>query len=301
MNPTTHDAVARDQADTGPTGTAEHDTPKRKRGAGRRHGLRNAVIGAVMLFLLLAVSFTIRILGDPSQIDVDAVLASPSAEHWFGTDSSGRDVFLRTLAAGATDLPLAMGGTLIALLIGTALGLLASTRGRMAEPIMRFVDGFQAFPLLLLILVIVQITGGGPLVLMSTIAILNMPRFIRLTRSEALHIRESRYVFYARVIGARPAFILRRHILPNVSGAVFSQASVGAGLALAAIGAMSFLGLGIAPPAPSWGAMIQTGVAGITNGQWWPVAFPSLALVYSIVAFNLIADTLDSYFAKEVQ
>lgn len=295
MNQTTADTAVR--AATGPTGAkGQRRSPR----VGRGHRLGGAVIGAVMLLLLLAAAFVVRLTGDPSLISVDAVLSPPSAEHWFGTDSSGRDVFLRTLAAGTTDLPLALGGTLIALLIGTVLGLLASTGGRASEPIMRVVDGFQAFPLLLLILVIVQITGGGTLVLMSTIAILNMPRFIRLTRSEALHIRESRYVFYAKVIGARPGFILRRHILPNVSGAVLSQASVGAGLALAAIGAMSFLGLGIAPPNPSWGAMIQTGIAGITNGHWWPVAFPSLALVYSIIAFNLIADNLDTYFAREV-
>jgi peptide/nickel transport system permease protein len=266
----------------------------------RRSSLSGAATGVVMLVLLFGGALAARFGGHPAAIDANAVLREPSAQHWFGTDSTGRDVLMRTLAAGAADLPLAFGGTLVAMVIGTLLGLLASSRSRAAEPIMRVVDGFQAFPLLLLILVIVQISGGGMLVLLGTIAILNVPRFIRLTRAEALHIRESRYVFFATVIGARRRHVMRRHILPNVSGAVLSQASLGGAIALSAIGAMSFLGLGIAPPTPSWGAMVQSGVTGITNGQWWPVAFPGLALVYAIVAFNLIADGLDGYFAREI-
>lgn len=265
-----------------------------------RKGLWGAWLGLGMLAVLFAGALIAKLAGSADRIDVQAVLQGPSAQHWFGTDSSGRDVLVRTLAAGVADLPVALGGTFIALVAGTLLGLLASTRNRFAEPIMRLVDGFQAFPLLILILVIVQISGGGMAVLVCTIAILNMPRFIRLTRIEALQIRESRYVFFASVIGAGRTHVLRRHILPNVSGAVASQASVGGALALSAIGAMSFLGLGIAPPTPSWGAMVQTGVTGITDGQWWPVLFPSLALVWAIVGFNLIADSLDHHFAREV-
>ncbi|TDC55166.1 ABC transporter permease [Actinomadura sp. KC345] len=274
---------------------AETGRPRR----GRR--LLGVWVGLGMLAVLFAGALVTRLWADTDAVDVDAVLQGPSADHWFGTDETGRDVFVRTLAAGAADLPIALGGTMIALVAGTLLGLLASTRNRYAEPIMRVVDGFQAFPLLILILVIVQISGGGMAVLAGTIAIINMPRFIRLTRAEALHVRESRFVFFAEVIGAKRSHVLRRHVLPNVSGAVLSQASLGGALALGAIGAMSFLGLGIAPPTPSWGAMVQSGVAGITSGQWWPVLFPSLALVWAIVAFNLIADSLDAHFAREVQ
>ncbi|GAA2253444.1 hypothetical protein GCM10010402_05740 [Actinomadura luteofluorescens] len=274
-------------------------TPPRTRAA--RRGLRGTWTGLGMLALLFGGALLARLAGDAAAVDAGAVLRPPSADHWFGTDGTGRDVFVRTFAAGFADLPIALGGTLVALLTGTLLGLLASTRSRFAEPVMRLVDGFQAFPLLILILVIVQISGGGPAVLMCMIAILNVPRFIRLTRAEALQIRESRYVFFADVIGASRWHVLRRHVLPNVSGAVLGQASLGGALALGAIGAMSFLGLGIAPPTPSWGAMIQSGVAGITGGQWWPVMFPSLALVWAIAALNLIADDLDAHFAKEIQ
>ncbi len=207
----------------------------------------------------------------------------------------------RTLAAALADLPLALGSTALAAVVGTVLGLLASAGGRGAEPIMRVVDGFQAFPTLLLVLVVVQITGGGTTVLVITLAVLNMPRFIRLTRTEAMQVASARYVFFARVFGAGTGHVLRRLVLPYVSVAILSQASVGAAISLSAIGAMSFLGLGIAPPTPSWGAMVQLGAGGMTIGQWWPVLFPCLGLVWLIVAFNLVADSLDTHFAREAK
>lgn len=259
-----------------------------------------AWLGASMLIVLAVTAVICRVSLDTDHIDYLAVLMGPSDEHWFGTDSVGRDVMVRTFAAAAVDLPIALGGTLIAMVIGTLLGLLASTGSRAADSIMRVVDGFDAFPHLILILVIVQVSGGGTATLIATIALLNIPRFIRLTRAAALQLHQARFVFFAEVIGASTWHRLTRHILPNISGAILSQASTGTALALSAVGAMSFLGLGIAPPIPSWGAMIQEGTVGITMGEWWPVAFPALCLVYCIVALNMIADCLDTHFAKEV-
>jgi peptide/nickel transport system permease protein len=270
--------------------------PSRK----RQNRLGTAYLGAGMLVVLAVTAVICRLVFDTNHIDYLAVLIGPSDEHWFGTDSVGRDVMVRTFAAAAVDLPIALGGTTIAMLVGTLLGLFASTGSRAADSIMRIVDGFDAFPHLILILVIVQVSGGGTGTLIATIALLNIPRFIRLTRAEALQLRQARFVFFAEVIGASAWHRLSRHILPNISGAILSQASTGTALALSAVGAMSFLGLGIAPPIPSWGAMIQEGSVGITMGEWWPVAFPALSLVYCIVALNMIADCLDTHFAKEV-
>jgi peptide/nickel transport system permease protein len=255
-------------------------------------------VGVAMLAVVLIGAIIAAVALRPSYITPD-ILTPPGGEYLFGTDSAGRDLLARTLAAALADLPLALGSTAIAAVAGTALGLLASAGGRVSEPIMRIVDGFQAFPTLILVLVVVQVTGGGTAVLLVTLAALNMPRFIRLTRTEAMQVASARYVFFARVIGAKPGHVLRRHVLPNVSGAILSQASISAAISLSAIGAMSFLGLGIAPPTPSWGAMIQLGASGMTIGQWWPVVFPCLALVWSIVAFNLVADSLDTHFARE--
>jgi peptide/nickel transport system permease protein len=250
-----------------------------------------------MLVALVIGAVIVTVAYQPSLITPD-VLRAPSADHLFGTDGSGRDILQRTLAAALADLPLALGSTVAAGVVGTVLGLLASQAER-ADGIMRAVDAFQAFPTLILILVVVQVTGGGTAVLVITLALLNMPRFIRLTRTEAMQVSSSRYVFFATVIGASKRHLLARHVLPNVSGAILSQASVSAAVSLSAIGAMSFLGLGIAPPTPSWGAMIQLGIGGLTIGQWWPVLFPCLGLVWSIVAFNLVADSLDAHFARE--
>jgi peptide/nickel transport system permease protein len=276
----------------------EESTPAPVR---KRHSnLTGAWLGAAMLLVLGALAIYCRLATNTDFIDYMAIMMEPSGAHWFGTDSVGRDVLVRTFAAAAVDLPIALGGTAIAMLIGTLLGLLASVGNRAADSIMRIVDGFDAFPHLILILVIVQVSGGGTGTLILTIALLNIPRFIRLTRAEAMQLRKARFVFFAEVIGASSWHRLTRHILPNISGAILSQASTGTALALSAVGAMSFLGLGIAPPIPSWGAMIQEGTVGITMGEWWPVAFPALALVYCIIALNMVADSLDTHFAKEV-
>lgn len=254
-------------------------------------------LGMLVLIVLGGVAATFWM--SPNLITPDT-LAPPSPEHLFGTDSSGRDILARTLAAALSDLPLALVSTLLAAVLGITLGLLA-TFSRRSDGIMRIVDGFQAFPTLILILVIVQVTGGGIAILAVTLSLLNMPRFIRIVRAESLQLLASRYVFFARAIGAGRAYVLARHVLPNITGQILAQASISTAVSLSAIGAMSFLGLGIAPPTPSWGNMIQLGTSGLTIGFWWPVLFPCLGLVWSIVAANLIADSLDAHYAKEVR
>lgn len=256
-------------------------------------------IGAAMLVVMLVGGVVGKMFLEPNLITPET-LQSPGPGHLFGTDSSGRDVFARTLTAALADLPLALVSTVIAAVVGTALGLL-STLSRRSASIMRVVDGFQAFPTLILILVIVQITGGGVVVLAVTLSLLNLPRFIRITRAESLQLLSSRYVAYAQIVGAPKRYVLRRHVLPNTSGQILAQISISTAVSLTAIGAMSFLGLGIAPPTPSWGNMIQLGTSGLSLGLWWPVLFPCLALVWTIVAANLIADSLDAHFAKEVR
>lgn len=265
---------------------------------GRRKAPRlvGAAIGASVIVAMLIASF-IPVGYSPTSPSVD-VLQPPSAAHLFGTDQTGFDLLARTLAAAHVDIPLALGGTLLALLIGTPLGLLASTGGRGSAVIMRILDGFQAFPLLILILVIATLTGGGLAVIVLCIALVNLPQFIRLSRAEALAVNKSRYVLFARAIGASRAHIMRRHLLPQVSCVLLAQASVGSALAVAVIAAMSFLGVGIAPPTASWGQMISTGAAGIGSGQWWPVVFPAAALAITIFSLNVVADGLDAHFSR---
>ena len=152
-----------------------------------------------------------------------------------------------------------------------------------------------------MILTIVAFTGGGYAVIVATVAIVNIPPFIRLIRSEALSLRESKFVEYAEVIGLPVHRVVGRHILRNVTGIILVQTSLSAAAGVSVIAAMSFLGEGVTPPTPSWGSMIQTGASGVGNGAWWPVVFPAAALVLSIIALNLVADALDTVLAREVR
>lgn len=249
--------------------------------------------GVAILFAMLAASLLLPLPYNPTSPDATVTLQAPSAAHWFGTDSVGFDVFSRTVAAAARDLPLAFGGALGAALIGVSLGLLATTKGRLSTAIMRSLDAFQAFPLLVLAIAVVTLTGNRLEMVVLAIIIIEAPRFMRLVRAEGLAIRESRFIEAAEAIGARPRRILFVHLLPNVSGVIAVQLSIATANALMVVAALSFLGIGVSPPDPSWGAMIQAGARQMTTGQWWVSLFPGLAIFASVISLNLIADELD--------
>ncbi len=163
---------------------------------------------------------------------------------------------------------------------------------------MRVLDGFQAFPLLILLIIISGLTKGGIPVLVCIIAILNVPQLARLTRNQALHLRSANYVTFASILGAKRTRLLRTHVLPNALGIIIVQTTIAAAVAVAVIGALSFLGFGVKPPTPSWGSMIQTGANGISSGQWWGVVFPGAALVVSISALNALGDGLHKLIVR---
>jgi peptide/nickel transport system permease protein len=234
----------------------------------------------------------------PNSVDVSAILAAPSRHHWFGTDSLGRDVFSRTIAAARIDLPLALGGVLASLLVGTGVGLLASTRSRWSEALMRCLDMFQAFPLLILAIIVVVLTGDHTGTLIIAIMLFVVPAFIRIVRNEALLIRERRFIEAAVASGCPPARITARHILPSLTGPILVQTSLAASTSILAVAGLSFLGIGIRPPTASWGAMLQNGYENIVTGQWWPVVFPGLAIVLVVWLLNTIADYLDAHFGR---
>lgn len=235
---------------------------------------------------------------NPIQPGAGAPLSPPSVTHWFGTDRFGFDLFSRTLAAGSRDIPLALAGTLFSVVIGVPLGLLSITRGRTGELIMRALDAFQAFPLVVLAVAVVTLTGNRLENVVLAIVIINVPRFMRLVRAQALVVRESRFVEAARTYGASWLRILGWHIFPNVAGVVLAQTSLTAAHAIVVIAALSFLGIGIAPPQASWGAMIQGGAQNMTTGQWWVVLFPGLAVLLTVASFNVLADAADRRYAQ---
>lgn len=225
-------------------------------------------------------------------------LQPPSAQHWFGTDANGFDVYARTLASAQRDLPLAIVGTMASLVVGVPLGLFASTKGRWGERVMRGLDVFQSFPLVIIAVALVTLTGNRLENVVFAIMVINVPRFMRLVRSEALALRESRFIEAALSIGASRVRIMRRHLLPNVAGVTLVQTSLAAAHAIVVIAALSFLGVGVSPPEPSWGTMIQAGASNMTTGQWWTVAFPGIAVFVAVAGLNLVADGLQVYYDR---
>lgn len=249
--------------------------------------------GIFILLAMVASSFVLPFAFNPLQPDPLAMLQPPSATHWMGTDGSGFDVFSRVMYSARLDIPLAVAGVLVSLLIGVPIGLIAGGRSRWTEWMMRAVEVFQAFPLIVLAIVIVQVTGNHLENVVVALAIVNVPRFIRLVRAEVLAIRESRFVEAAHAIGAGSGRITFRHILPNVPGIILVQSSLAAANGIIVIASLNFIGLGTNPPIPNWGSMIQQGSQYIPQGAWWVAIFPGLATLVAIIAFNLIADNLE--------
>jgi peptide/nickel transport system permease protein len=251
-----------------------------------------AVVGCLILLGFVVAGYLAPLPYDPTMPDVSAILQPPSAAHWFGTDASGFDVFSRTIQAPSRDLPLAISGTLLSLLIGVPLGLLASGKTRLAELLMRGLDVFQAFPLVIIAVAIVTLTGNHIQNVVYAIAVINVPRFMRLIRGEALALRESRFIEAAVAMGCSPMRLMFRHLLPNVREVILVQASLAAAYALIVIASLNFLGVGVSPPDPTWGSMIQSGAQNIAAGQWWVSVFPSIGLFVAVLCFNAIANGL---------
>jgi peptide/nickel transport system permease protein len=247
------------------------------------------VIGLLVLYPYL-LSGTL----EPFATDASRVLEAPDSQNWFGTDRVGADIFSRTLWAGRTDLPLALTRTFLALLVGAPLGAWFGYSSRLGERMMRLIDAFQALPLLILILALVALSGRKAYMIVVAIVLYAAPSFIRLVRSEVLAVSASRYVEAAKAYGVSTPRILLRHILPNVTEIILAQTAMIAASALLAISSLSFLGIGVAPPTPTWGGMIADGVGALTSGFWWPVLFPGLAIFINVVCFNLIANAIRS-------
>ena len=238
------------------------------------------------------VAITWRWLGLDPFADTGVKLAPPSSEHWFGTDRIGRDVFARVLAGAESALLIGPLGTLIATVLGTALGLVAGyRRGWVDQLFMRTFDVFLALPTLIFLLVIVGAFGSSPLVLAAAIGVLFAPGIARIIRAEALVEMGKDYVTSAQVQGERTGRILARELLPNVWPQVAVQAALSIGGAVFVASSLSFLGLAAAPPSPDWGLAVNENRAYL-QGAWWTLVFPSLAIASLVVSVNLVADNL---------
>lgn len=265
--------------------------------------LRQSLLLKVGLFLV-AVAVFMAIFGPlivpyETEIATGDVDLAPNGDHWFGTDASGFDVFSRVIVATRLDLTIALVATVVSIVLGSLLGLLASFfRGWGGELVMRSSDTVQAFPLFVLAIVFVVLAGRSYTNIVVVIALLNVPIFLRLIRSEVLSLRERTFVEAARANGDKPMSIALRHVLPNAMTPGFAQAPITLGFAIIIIAGLSFIGAGVQPPTPEWGAMINAGKDDIILGNWWTSVFPGLVMSLTVFGFAVVGEAVQAVFMR---
>jgi peptide/nickel transport system permease protein len=262
-------------------------------GGALRHLNGSVVIGGILATgsIMLAIFGPILAPYSPTEASPGQQLLPPSAAHWFGTDDVGMDVFSRVISAPRIDLGIALSATVLALTVGTTIGGIAGYfRTWWSELIMRVSDLVQSFPVFILAMVLVTITGQEIWIVVAVIAFVNVPLYVRMIRAELLSLRERTFVEAAIVLGVPPRRIISRHLIPNVIGVVINQATITMGVAMLLTAGLSFVGAGVRVPTPEWGLMIATGAPSIVTGQWWPSVFPGVALSLSVFGFALFGD-----------
>ena len=253
-------------------------------------------LGIVLFWIVMALLST-HITQSPTTPS-GSILSGPSGAHWFGTDDLGRDVFARTMAGAYTVLIIAPLATLLALLWGAIVGLVAGFyRGITDDVIMRIVDAFLALPIIITSILVISLLGRSYAVLILVIGALFTPVVSRTIRSAVIGEREREYVMAANLRGERSAFVMAREILPNITQPIIVEGTVRLGYAVFTAATLSFLGFGLEPPSPDWGLVIASERANLQAAPW-TVLFPALALASLVVGVNLIADGLSSVFSK---
>ena len=266
-----------------------------RRSTGRLRGLpTQLVVGLTLLGLLIAGAVLAPLYTgfDPVKLDVLNALAPPDGVHWLGTDHLGRDVLTRIAYGARLSLLVGVAAVVPAAVLGLLLGLVAGYLGRWAdELIMRTADILLAFPILILAMGIAVALGRSLVNAVIAMAIVLLPTYARLARSQAVSVRQRDFVAAARVIGASDASILRRHILPNSLDATVVQATLDIGIAIIVVASLSFLGVGAQPPTPEWGLMILEGRLYVREA-WWISTFPGIAMFVTVLILFLVGDGL---------
>lgn len=259
----------------------------------RRNTLSLAALGTIVLIALAALTAPLVAPYDPDAPDAEHALQPPGWRHWLGTDLYGRDQLTRIVYAGRVDLLVALAATAMALSAGAVLGALAGYRGGWTDQLlMRAIDTVMAFPSFILAMGIAAALGNTTANVVMAIAITHVPIYARLIRGEMLRVRELEYAEAARTVGNRHRRIVFHHLLPNCLPPVVVQATLAMGFAILTVAALSFIGLGIRPPTSEWGAMTAEGAGYIVSGEWWIFLFPGLAIMVTVLSFNLVGDTL---------
>ena len=263
----------------------------RLQGVSRLSPTATAGVVIILLFGILAIFSGLFMTHDPVSAYPDRILQSPSAEHWFGTDSNGMDVFSRVIYGAKFGFGIAIPAVTISVLIGVPVGLIAGYRGGILdEVLMRIFDGLRVFPSIILALAVVAATGQSLINVVLVLGFLDSPVFARLVRAEVLTLRSSIFVESAVAAGNPTWRILFLHLLPNSIQGAMAQTAVRAAWAVRISATLAFLGVGIQAPTPEWGAMIRQGAEFMVTGQWWVAIFPGIALIFLVFGLNLFGD-----------
>lgn len=249
--------------------------------------------GLWLIAVLCAAGLSPFFLGETSQhINLERALLPPAPSHWCGTDALGRDVLARTLVGSSASLGVALWSVAVATLIGLAVGAAAGyVGGRTERLLLGLIDLTLCFPAFFLILAVVAVLGPGILQMAVIIGLVGWTQTARLVRAEVLSLKERDYVLAARACGAGTARILRVHLLPNAMTPVIVSAVLGFSSALLVEGGLSFLGIGVQPPVPSWGNLLMDGRSCL-GVAWWLTLWPGLAIFLTVLSANVLAESL---------
>jgi len=255
---------------------------------------KTSVVGVVMAIIIVCLAILAPWISpyDPIDQNVKLQYSAPSLAHLCGTDGYGRDEFSRILWGARVSLVVGIGSVLFSMVFGIPLGVIAGYKGGRADSVVsRFNDIFMSFPIVIFGLLILAIMGPGIVKIIIAIGVALTPRIARLARGSTLSIKEMPYIEAARAVGQSDTKIIILHVLPNIFGDILVMGALWIATAIIVEASLSFIGLGVRPPTPSWGSMIRAGLDQLTNAPWLSM-FPGLAIFLTVFSFNLIADGL---------
>ncbi len=253
-----------------------------------------AVLGLIVLIALVLIAIFADYVAPFSYREQDLLnrFTTPNAVHWFGTDNFGRDIFSRVVYGARVSLRVGLISVGIALFIGGAIGAFAGYKGGWADTLfMRFMDIMLAIPSMLLAIAIVSSLGGGLTNVMIAVGIGSIPQYARIVRASVISLKEQQFIEAARAVGSKNLTIILKHLLPNTLAPVIVQSTLGVASAILAAAALGFLGLGLEPPRPEWGAMLNDGRHYLRDYPHM-TTFPGLAIMVTILSLNLLGDGL---------
>jgi peptide/nickel transport system permease protein len=255
---------------------------------------KTSVVGLILAFCVVMIALTAPWISpyDPISQDMNIQHAPPSWAHPFGADSYGRDQLSRILWGSRVSLVVGILSVLFAMAAGIPLGIIGGYKGgRVDSLVLRFIDIFMSFPIVILGLLVLAIMGPGLIKIVIAIGVALTPRIARLARGSTLSVKGKEFIEAARAVGQSDPKIMAIHIFPNIFGEILVMGTLWVATAIIVEASLSFIGLGVRPPTPSWGAMIRDGLDQLTNAPWLSI-FPGLAIFISVFSFNLIADGL---------